>query len=55
MPSLTLKLSRLEKLVGKELTIDDLEYDLQWIGLDVDDVNKKENEIKMLRSFMIIY
>ena len=47
MPSLTLKLDRLEKLVGKELKIDDLEYDLQWIGLDVDDVNKEENEIKI--------
>jgi phenylalanyl-tRNA synthetase beta chain len=47
MPSLTLKKDRLEKLVGKELTIDDLEYDLQWIGLDVDDVNKEENEIKI--------
>ena len=47
MPSLSLKLDRLEKLVGKELNIDDLEYDLQWIGLDVDDVNKEENEIKI--------
>nr|WP_147664730.1 phenylalanine--tRNA ligase subunit beta [Candidatus Prometheoarchaeum syntrophicum]QEE17846.1 Phenylalanine--tRNA ligase beta subunit [Candidatus Prometheoarchaeum syntrophicum] len=47
MPSLTLKLDRLEKLVGKDLNIDDLEYDLQWVGLDVDDVNKEENEIKI--------
>ena len=40
MPSLTLKIERLEKLVGKELNIDDLQYDLQWIGLDVDDINE---------------
>ena len=47
MPSLTLKIERLEKLVGKELNIDDLQYDLQWIGLDVDDINEQEKEIKI--------
>ncbi len=47
MPSIELKLKRLSKLVGKELTLDQLEYDLQWIGLDVDEVLKEENAIKV--------
>ena len=47
MPSIELKLNRLEKLVGKKLDIDQLQYDLQWISLDVDEVNKAENLIKV--------
>ncbi|TXT57248.1 MAG: Phenylalanine--tRNA ligase beta subunit [Promethearchaeota archaeon] len=47
MPTITLKIDRLEKLVGKELEIKDLEYDLQWIGLDLDDIKKEEREIKV--------
>ncbi|MGM0468636.1 MAG: phenylalanine--tRNA ligase subunit beta [Promethearchaeati archaeon] len=47
MPTLELKIERLEKLVGKELNIKDLEYDLQWISLDLEDVNEEEQTIKV--------
>ena len=47
MPTLELKIERLEKLVGKKLDIKDLEYDLQWIGLDLEDVNEDEQKIKV--------
>ncbi len=47
MPTLDLKLERLEKLVGKKLDIKDLEYDLQWIGLDLEDINEEEQKIKV--------
>ncbi len=47
MPTLELKIERLEKLVGKKLSIKDLEYDLQWIGLDLEDVNEEEQKIKV--------
>ncbi len=47
MPTLELKLERLEKLIGKKLDIKDLEYDLQWIGLDLEDINEKEQKIKV--------
>jgi len=36
-----LKIDRLEKLVGKKLNIEELEYDLQWIGLDLEDINRR--------------
>jgi len=42
-----LKIDRLEKLVGKKLNIDELEYDLQWIGLDLEDINKEEQILKV--------
>ncbi|MDX1798633.1 MAG: phenylalanine--tRNA ligase subunit beta [Candidatus Lokiarchaeia archaeon] len=47
MPTLELKIERLEKLVGKKLEINDLEYDLQWIGLDLEDINEEEQKIKV--------
>ena len=47
MPTLELKVERLEKLVGKKLNIKDLEYDLQWIGLDLESIDEKENKIKV--------
>ena len=47
MPTLELKLERLERLVGKNLDIKELEYDLQWIGLDLEDVNEVEQKIKV--------
>ncbi|MEJ2249300.1 MAG: phenylalanine--tRNA ligase subunit beta [Candidatus Lokiarchaeota archaeon] len=47
MPTLEIKIDRLEKLVGKKLNIEDLEYDLQWIGLDLEDVNKEEKTVKV--------
>ena len=47
MPTLELKLERLEKLVGKKLEIKDLEYDLQWIGLDLEDINVEEQKVKV--------
>ncbi|MHA1507820.1 MAG: phenylalanine--tRNA ligase subunit beta, partial [Promethearchaeota archaeon] len=47
MPTLELKIDRLEKLVGKKLTIEELEYDLQWIGLDLEDINREEQILKV--------
>ena len=47
MPTLELIIERLEKLVGKKLDIKELEYDLQWIGLDLEDVNEEEQKIKV--------
>jgi len=47
LPTLELKLQRLERLVGKKLDIKELEYDLQWIGLDLEDINKTEQSIKV--------
>jgi len=47
MPTLELKLERLERLVGKKLDIKELEYDLQWIGLDLEDINEEEQKIKV--------
>jgi phenylalanyl-tRNA synthetase beta chain len=47
MPTLELKLERLERLVGKELDIRKLEYDLQWIGLDLEGINEEEQKIKV--------
>ena len=47
IPTLELKIDRLEKLVGKKLNIEELEYDLQWIGLDLEDINKEEQKIKI--------
>lgn len=47
MPTLELKIERLEKLVGKQLNIKELEYDLQWISLDLEDINEEEQTIKV--------
>jgi len=47
MPTLELKLERLERIVGIKLDIKKLEYDLQWIGLDLEDINKEEQKIKV--------
>ena len=47
MPTLELKIERLERLVGKQLNIKNLEYDLQWISLDLEDVNEEEQKIKV--------
>ncbi|MFX0075751.1 MAG: phenylalanine--tRNA ligase subunit beta [Candidatus Hermodarchaeota archaeon] len=47
IPTLELKIERLERLVKKELDIDELEYDLQWIGLDLEDINREEGTIKI--------
>jgi phenylalanyl-tRNA synthetase beta chain len=47
MPTIELGIDRLERLVGKSLDIKDLEYDLQWIGLDLEDVNEVEGKIKV--------
>ena len=47
IPTLELKIERLEKLVGKKLNIEDLEYDLQWISLDLEGVNEDEQKIKV--------
>jgi len=42
-----LKIDRLEKLVGRKLKIEELEYDLQWIGLDLEDINKEDQILKV--------
>jgi phenylalanyl-tRNA synthetase beta chain len=47
MPTIELKIERLERLVGKKLDIKELEYDLQWISLDLEDVNEEEKKIKV--------
>ncbi|MFX0039702.1 MAG: phenylalanine--tRNA ligase subunit beta [Promethearchaeota archaeon] len=47
MPTIDLKIERLEKLVGKKLDLKELEYDLQWIGLDLEDINLEEKKVKV--------
>ncbi|MHA1439366.1 MAG: phenylalanine--tRNA ligase subunit beta [Promethearchaeota archaeon] len=47
MPTLELKIERLERLVGKKLNLNDLEYDLQWISLDLEDINEEEQKLKV--------
>jgi len=47
IPTLELKIERLERLVGKKLNIEDLEYDLQWISLDLEGINEEEQKIKV--------
>ncbi|MBY9002977.1 MAG: phenylalanine--tRNA ligase subunit beta, partial [Candidatus Lokiarchaeota archaeon] len=47
MPTLELNIDRLERLVGKKLDMKELEYDLQWISLDLEDTNEEERTIKV--------
>ena len=47
MPTLDLKIERLERLVGRKLDLKELEYDLQWISLDLDYVDEEEQKIKV--------
>ena len=47
MPTIELKIERLERLVGKKLDMKELEYDLQWISLDLEDINEEEQKIKV--------
>ena len=47
MPTIELKVERLEKLVGRQLDIKKLEYDLQGISLDLEDINEEEQKIKV--------
>ncbi|MHA1467388.1 MAG: phenylalanine--tRNA ligase subunit beta, partial [Promethearchaeota archaeon] len=47
MPTLDLKIERLERLVGRKLDLKELEYDLQWISLDLEDVDEEEQKIKV--------
>ena len=47
MPTLDLKIDRLERLVGKKLDMKELEYDLQWISLDLEDIDEEEQKIKV--------
>ncbi|MFX0032319.1 MAG: phenylalanine--tRNA ligase subunit beta [Promethearchaeota archaeon] len=42
-----LKIERLERLVGKKLDLKELEYDLQWISLDLEGIDEQENKIKV--------
>ena len=45
MPTIEITLQRMQKLLGKPVTIKELEMDLQWISLDVDEVH--EDSIKV--------
>ncbi|MFX0146552.1 MAG: phenylalanine--tRNA ligase subunit beta [Candidatus Hodarchaeota archaeon] len=47
MPTIDLKIERLERLVGKKLDLKELEYDLQWISLDLEGIDEQENKIKV--------
>ena len=47
MPTIELKVERLEKLVGRKLDLKELEYDLQWISLDLEDINEEEQKVKV--------
>jgi len=47
MPTIELKIERLERLVGKKLDLKELEYDLQWIGLDLENTNVEEQKVKV--------
>ena len=47
MPTIELKVERLEKLVGRKLELKELEYDLQWISLDLEDINEEEQKVKV--------
>ena len=47
MPTIELKIERLERLVGKKLNMEELEYDLQWISLDLEDINKEERILEI--------
>ena len=47
MPTIELKVERLEKLVGKKLELNELEYDLQWISLDLENINEEEQKVKV--------
>ncbi len=47
MPTIELKVERLERLVGKKLDLKELEYDLQGISLDLEDINEKEQKVKV--------
>jgi len=47
LPTIELKVERLEKLVGRQLDIKKLEYDLQWISLDLEDINEEEQKLKV--------
>jgi phenylalanyl-tRNA synthetase beta chain len=47
LPTIELKIERLVNLVGKKLDFKELEYDLQWIGLDLEDINLEEKKVKV--------
>ncbi len=47
MPTINVNRKVFEKLVGKKLSIQDLQYDLQWISLDLEDINEEEQIVKV--------
>ncbi len=47
MPTIDLKITRLEKLLGKKLNLKQLEFDLQWIGLAIDRTDEEAGTIKI--------
>ncbi|MHA1585167.1 MAG: phenylalanine--tRNA ligase subunit beta [Promethearchaeota archaeon] len=47
MPSIELNLDYLEKILGKKVAYEQLQYDLQWISLDIDEYHPEENSIKV--------
>jgi len=47
MPTIEFTLQRIQRLLGKPVSIKDLEMDLQWISLDLDEINEAEGKIKV--------
>ncbi|MHA1674769.1 MAG: phenylalanine--tRNA ligase subunit beta [Promethearchaeota archaeon] len=47
MPTIELKIDQLSHLLGKEVSYDTLQYDLQWISLDIDEYDPEEGTIKV--------
>ncbi|MHA1522430.1 MAG: phenylalanine--tRNA ligase subunit beta [Promethearchaeota archaeon] len=47
MPTIELKIDQLSELLGKTVSYDTLQYDLQWISLDIDEYDPEEGIIKV--------
>ncbi|MBN2156086.1 MAG: phenylalanine--tRNA ligase subunit beta [Candidatus Lokiarchaeota archaeon] len=47
MPTLDFTIKQMSKLVGRELSIEELESDLQWIALDIEAIDEKDGVIKV--------
>ncbi|WP_457559201.1 phenylalanine--tRNA ligase subunit beta [Candidatus Harpocratesius sp.] len=47
MPTIELKIDQLSELLGKKVKYETLQYDLQWISLDIDDYDPENKTIKV--------
>lgn len=47
MPTIDLKIDELSELLGKKVEYDSLQYDLQWISLDIDEYDAENQTIKV--------